>query len=84
MHQPSLLVLLASVLAISTVTGAEQVFLSGATLRSPCSSSLVLDTDSYSTLLSSLIGQSPKKPVDIQTSAEVGLGHNRAYTWPVP
>ncbi len=80
MHQPSLLVLLASVLATSTVTGAEQVFLSGATLRSPCSSSLALDAESYSALLSSLIGQSPKKPVDIQTSAEVGLGHNRAYT----
>ena len=84
MHQPSLLVLLASVLAISTVTGAEQVFLSGATLRSPCSSSLALDADSYSALLSSLTGQSPKKPVDIQTSAEVGLGHKSACTRPEP
>lgn len=81
MHQPSVLVLLACVLALGTTAGAKQVFLSGATLRAPCSSSLAIDADSYTALLSSLIGQSPKKPVDIQTSAEVGLGHSSAFSW---
>ena len=80
MRQPSVLVLLACLLALGTAAGAKQVFLSGATLRAPCSSSPAINADSYTALLLSLTGLNPKKPVDIQTSAEVGLAYSSAFS----
>lgn len=78
MHQPSVLVLLTVVLSTSTALGAQQVYLSGAALRPPCSDPLAIHASTYSAVLSFLIGQRPGNSVDSESSAQVGLDHNSA------